>query len=253
MKMSERAVVTGLAAAMLAGCISSTTGTATRAPDDGDAAEYNYQLGQQYFQNGSYELALDRLQRAIDLSPRSAKSHLMLGMTYDALQNERLARQSYDEAIRIAPRDFNIQNAYAVFLCKKRNYSEAERYFQRAAEHPENDDAERTLTNGGLCMLQKPDKVAAEKLFRAALEHRSDYGEALLQLCLLQYGEKDYLGARAFLARYMAANPVSAGVLYLAADIEGKLGNDRGRMEFVNQLLREYPESPEARKVLGSG
>ncbi|NNF50735.1 MAG: type IV pilus biogenesis/stability protein PilW [Woeseiaceae bacterium] len=237
----------------LAGCISSTTGTPTREADETDAAEVNYQLGQQYFQNEHYELALDRLQRAIDLDPRSAKSHLMLGMTYDALQNERLARQYYDEAIRIAPRDFNMQNAYAVFLCKKRAYTEAERYFQRASQHPENDDAERTLTNGGLCMLQKPDKVAAEKLFRAALEHRSDYGEALLQLCLLKYGDKDYLGARAFLARYMVANPSTAGVLYLAADIEGKLDNDRGRMEFVNQLLRDFPESPEARKVLSSG
>ena len=125
--------------------------------------------------------------------------------------------------------------------------------FQRASEHPENDDAERTLTNGGLCMLQKPDRVVAEKLFRAALEHRSDYGEALLQLCLLKYGDNDFMSARAFLARYMAANPSNAGVLYLAADIEGKLGNDRGRMEFVNRLLREYPESPEARKVLSSG
>lgn len=253
MKKSEQLVVTGLAIATLAGCVSSTTGPPSRAADDNNAAEYNYQLGQQYFQNKSYELALDRLQRAIELDPRSAKSHLMLGMTYDALQNERLARKYYDDAIRIAPRDFNIQNAYAVFLCKNGAYSDAERYFQRASEHPENDDAERTLTNGGLCMLQKPDRVAAEKLFRAALEHRRDYGEALLQLCLLKYADKDYLGARAFLARYMSANPSSAGVLYLGADIEGKLGNDSGRMEFVNQLLRNYPDSPEARKVLSSG
>mgnify|MGYP001824563054 FL=1 len=213
MKKSEQLAVTSLAVLVLAGCISSTTGPPAREADNSDAAEYNYQLGQKYFQNGSYELALDRLQRAIELDPRSAKSHLMLGMTYDALQNERLAKQYYDEAIRTAPRDFNIQNAYAVFLCTKRAYADAERYFQRASEHPENDDAERTLTNGGLCMLQKPDKVAAEKLFRAALEHRNDYGEALLQLCLLKYEEKDYLGARAFLARYMVANPTTAGVL----------------------------------------
>ena len=87
---------------MLAGCVSSTTGTPAREADNREAAEFNYQLGQQYFQKQSYELALDRLQRAIELDPRSAKSQLMLGMTYDALQNERLARQSYDEAIRIA-------------------------------------------------------------------------------------------------------------------------------------------------------
>jgi Tfp pilus assembly protein PilF len=41
--------------------------------------------------------------------------------------------------------------------------------------------------------------------------------------------------------------------LFLAAEIEGKLGNDSGRSEFVNQLLRDFPDSPEARKVLSSG
>ena len=42
-------------------------------------------------------------------------------------------------------------------------------------------------------------------------------------------------------------------MLYLGAEIEGKLDNDRGRTEFVNRLLREYPTSPEARKVLSDG
>jgi Tfp pilus assembly protein PilF len=44
----------------------------------------------------------------------------------------------------------------------------------------------------------------------------------------------------------------TAGVLYLAAEIETKLGNERGRSEYVNRLLREFPESPEARKALAS-
>ena len=74
-----------------------------------------------------------------------------------------------------------------------------------------------------------------------------------MQLCLLKYQQKDYLGARAFLQRYMAMSTATAGVLFLAAEIEGKLGNDRGRTEFVDQLLREFPESPEARKVSSSG
>ena len=94
---------------------------------------------------------------------------------------------------------------------------------------------------------------AAEQFFRKALEVRPNYGEALLQLCLLKYQAQDYLGARAFLQRYMAANAATAGVLYLASEIEGRLGNDRGREEFVDQLLREYPDSPEAGKVSGSG
>ncbi|MDH3621834.1 MAG: type IV pilus biogenesis/stability protein PilW, partial [Gammaproteobacteria bacterium] len=63
----------------------------------------------------------------------------------------------------------------------------------------------------------------------------------------------DFMSARAFLQRFMSSGKSTAGVLLLAAEIEGKLGNERGRTEFVNQLLREFPESPEARKALSSG
>ena len=254
MKKSEFMVPLVLAALFASGCVSSTTGPPPPPdPDDNDAAEYNYQLGARYYGNKSYELARDRLQRAIELDPRLAKAHMTLGMVYEALDNERLATESYRNAIRSAPRDFNIQNAYAVFLCRQEDYDEASKYFQRAANHPENDDAEVTLTNAGLCMAQKPDVAAAEEFYRAALDHKETYGEALLQLCLLKYQQEDYLHARAFLQRFMSSNITTAGVLYLASEIERKLGNDRGREEFVNQLLRDFPESAEARRVLGSG
>ena len=70
---------------------------------------------------------------------------------------------------------------------------------------------------------------------------------------LLKFSQKDFLGARAFLQRYMSTNQTTAAVLYLASRIEDMLDNDRGRTEYENQLIREFPTSTEARKVLGSG
>jgi type IV pilus assembly protein PilF len=238
---------------IVSGCISTTSGTPAPEADEADAAELNYQLGARYYQNQNYELARDRLKLAVELDPKMAKAYSTLGMTYEALGNLRLATEAYESAVKMAPRDFDVQNAYAVFLCRQRDYDGAKKHFAKAAEHPENDNAERTLTNAGLCMSQKPDVAEAERFFREALERRSTYGEALLQLCLLKYKQQDYMGARAFLQRFMSSNKMSAGVLYLAAEIEGKLGNDKGRTEYVNQLLRDFPDSPEARKALGNG
>jgi type IV pilus assembly protein PilF len=252
-KKSEILALLFLTGFLLSGCISSTTTGAIEREASDDAAEYNYELGRNYLQNEKFELARDRLERAIEIDPRMAKAYMALGMTYEALDNLRLATDAYEKAVRIAPRDFNILNSYAVFLCKQQDYTGARRYFDRAANHPENDDAERTFTNAGLCMSQKPDLEAAEAFFREALEHKSTYGEALLQLCLLKFRQQDYLSARAFLQRFMASNRTTAGVLFLAAEIEGKLGNERGRTEYVNRLLREFPESPEARRALSRG
>ena len=253
MKKSELIALAWLLGSSLSGCISTTTGTpAAPEADDADAAELNYQLGARYYQSENFELARDRLLLSIELDPKMAKAYSTLAMTYESLDNLRLATHNYEQAVKVAPRDFEIQNSYAVFLCRQRDFDGAKKHFEKAAEHPENDNAERTLTNAGFCLAQKPDVVEAERLFRKALDHRPTYGEALLQLCLLNYQQLDYLAARAFLQRYMSSSPTTAGVLYLAAEIEGRLDNDSGHAEYVNQLLREFPESPEARKVIGS-
>jgi type IV pilus assembly protein PilF len=100
----------------------------------------------------------------------------------------------------VAPRDFKIQENYAVFLCRQDRFDDARKYFDKAIKAPTNDYSEQTYTNAGVCMMQKPDNVAAEEYLRAALERRPNYGEALLQMSVLFYETGDNLRARAFLA-----------------------------------------------------
>ena len=253
MRKSELIATLALSGLLLSGCVSTTTGRIPMEADDANAAELNYQLGARYYQNGNYEMARDRLLLSIDLAPKNAVAHSTLALTYEALGNVRLARESYAEAIRVGSRNFDVQNTYAVFLCKQRDFAAAGVHFDKAASHPENDNAEVTLTNAGVCMLQKPDLVAAERYFREALDRRSNYSEALLQLCLMKYQQQDYLASRAFLQRFMASNKTTAGILYIGAEIEDKLGDERARKEFVDQLLRDFPTSEEARKALETG
>lgn len=254
MKKSILIIPSAICFLLMAGCVSTTTGTITEHDrNDRDAADLNYQLGARYYQQGSYSLARDRLLLATEIDPKMAIAFSALALTYEALDNQRLARESYEKAMRAEPRNFDVQNTYAVYLCRQQDYGQAQKYFDKAGNHPENDDAEVTLTNAGVCMGQEPDLAAAEKYFRLALDHKGNYGEALLQLCLLKFQQEDYLSARAFLQRYMSSAIPTAGVLYLASRIEDMLGNNRGKTEYEDQLIREFPTSPEARKVLGAG
>lgn len=254
MKNSNLIIPSTICFLLVAGCVSTSTGTITEHNrDDKEAADLNYQLGARYYQQGSYTLARDRLLLATEIDPEMANAFSVLALTYEALDNQRLARESYEKAVHAEPRNFEVQNTYAVYLCRQEDYGQAQKYFDMAGNHPENDDAEMTLTNAGVCLGQKPDLVAAEKYFRLALDRKRNYGEALLQLCLLKFQQEDYLSARAFLQRYMSGAIPTAGVLYLASMIEDMLGNGRGKTEFEDQLIREFPTSPEARKVLGAG
>ena len=236
------------------GCVSTSTGSITEpVRNNEDAARINYQLGARYYDQGSFEMARDRLILATEIDPKMAVAFSTLALTYEALDNLRLARESYEKAVRANPKDFDVQNTYAVFLCRQRDYEQAQKHFDIAIAHRENDDAEVTMTNAGVCLAQKPDRQGAEKYFRMALAEKPNFGEALLQLCLLKFHDKDYLSARAFLQRFLAANVPSAGILYLGSRIEDQLDNDRGRIEFEDRLIREFPTSAEARKVLGAG
>lgn len=255
MKTSERVLASLLACMIMAGCVTTTTTTNSVRPDadKGDAAELNYQLGARYYRSGNYDLARDRLLSSIELNPKNAVAYYTLALTYEKLDNNRLATEAYEQAVRVAPRDYNVQNAYAVFLCRQGQFDDARTYFDKSIAIAENDSSEITMTNAGVCMMQKPDYKQAEFYFRQALDRRSNYSEALIQLCVLKFTTEDYLASRAFLQRYLSGNIPTAQVLYLGVQIEEKLGDDRARTEYSNRILREFPLSNEARRVLESG
>lgn len=237
--------------AFVAGCVSTTTGRPRAEPASSEeAAQQYYQLGARYFRNGTYELARERLLRAIELDPQLAVAHSILALTYERLDNPRLATVHYERAVKIKPDSVDARNAYAVFLCRQNRFDDANEQFERMTRLGEANRPEIMLTNAGVCMAQKPDYDLAERYFREALEYRSSYGEALLQMSLLKRARGDDLSARAFLQRYMSANVPTAAVLWLAVQVERDIGDERASREMANRLLREYPESPEAKRVL---
>jgi type IV pilus assembly protein PilF len=243
----------GIAVAIImSGCVSTTTGPPQSEPDENEAADLLYQLGARYYRNGEYELARQRLLASLEKNPRNAIAHSALALTYEQLDNIRLATESYEAAIDFAPSDYSVLNTYAVFLCRYGKYEDAQKYFDRAINIRENDDVEITLTNAGVCMLEKPDPVQAEKYFRAALDNKATYGDALLQMSNIKFRAGEYLLARAFMQRFLASNAPAADVLYLGYQIEDALGDEQEKTEFSNRLLREYPQSVEAKKVLES-
>lgn len=246
-----KALLACLAGLMLAACVSTTSNVPPEG-DDKAAAQQYYQLGARYYKNGNYKLARDRLERAVKLDPGLAIAHSVLAITYERLDNSRLAAEHHQKAVRAAPGDHVVRNAYAVWLCGEERYDDARSQFERAADSPENDDAEVTLTNAGVCMANAGDLERAEQYLRQALDENPTYGEALIQTSIIMYKTQEFLQARAFLQRYLAANEPTPEVLYLAVQIERSLGDERARTDYENQLLRAFPNSVQARQVLQS-
>ncbi len=247
MKIKAGWMVAVTVSAVLAGCITSTT-TGPKKPETNvaEAAEKYYQLGARYYRNGSYELARQRLERALEYDPKMALAHSTLALTFEELNNPRRAVEEYQLAVRYAPKDFQVRNTYAVFLCRQREFDEAREQFAVAVDLPGNDAPEVMLTNAGVCMVQKPDYAAAEEFLGRALEFRPDHGEALIQMTALKYRTEDYSASRVYLKRFLSRNKPNATALYLGVQIEDKLNDQDARMQYVGQLLRDFPDSAEA-------
>jgi type IV pilus assembly protein PilF len=233
--------------ALLAGCITSTT-TGPKKPETNvaEAAERYYQLGARYYRNGNYELAQERLERALEYDPKMARARSTLALTFEALNNPRRAIEEYELAVRYAPKDFDVRNTYAVFLCRQRDFDEARKQFEVAIDLPKNDAPEVMLTNAGVCMVQKPDYPVAEGFLKQALEYRPDHGEALIQMTALKYRTEEYSASRVYLQRFLSRNKPNATALYLGVQIEEKMNDQDARMQYIGQLLRDFPDSAEA-------
>ncbi len=252
MKIRTAIFAISIAILSVAGCISSTTTSTSNFEESGDAALQYYQLGARYYHRGSYELARERLKIALDLDPKMGNAHFTLALTYEQLENSRLAAEHYAEAVRVDPNNYDARNAYAVFLCRHEEFDAAVKQIDRALKIEQYDTRYVMLTNAGACMTRKPDYEKAEEYFREALKVRPTHGEALVQMAAMKFKMEDYLSARAFLQRYLSTNKSSPGVLFLAIQIEEALDDDRASTDYTNQLLREFPASPEARLAMSS-
>ncbi|MGH8222922.1 MAG: type IV pilus biogenesis/stability protein PilW, partial [Woeseiaceae bacterium] len=200
-----------VAALLLAGCVTSTTtGPKRSEPNDREAAEQYYQLGARYYRNGNYELARERLERSLEYDPRLAIAHSTLALAYEGLHNTRKASGHYKLALRYAPKDVDVRNNYAVFLCRQQDFDAAREQFDVAVDLVGNDNPAVSLTNAGVCMAQKPDYAAAEAYLREALKRRPKHAEALFQMSALKFRTEEYSQARAYTRRYLSTHKPNA-------------------------------------------
>ncbi len=236
----------------LAGCASDGTGGSFlgKSSDDSKrAAELQVQLAQEYLKRGNLEVARDKLKRALELDPYSAQAHTVSGFLNETIKEYVQAELHYKRAVELRPKDGDMSNNYASFLCRQRRFDEAEALYRRAMSDPFYKTPEVALTNAGICAQDGGNLEQAEAYLREALDRKPGYGAALLPMASVLLARGDHLRARAFLQRYEAENPVSAQALYLGMQIEQALGDTRSAEDYRRRLDSGFSRSPEARSL----
>lgn len=197
-------------------------------------------------QSQDYPRALDLVKSSIRHNPDNAKAHSVAGLIYQRQGQSQEAQEYFSRAIQIEPNDPAIRNNFGNYLCAERKYGAAEENFLIAANSPRNAQPDTALTNAGLCALRANENNRAKDFFSKAVQVNSAQTIALYQLALMSQRNADAVTASGFLQHYLTHKSHSAKTLMLAATIESDMSNNDSYRNLLQQLVRDFPDSPEA-------
>jgi len=217
------------------------------------AAETNTALGRQYMDRGDYEIALEKLKRAIAYDKTYAPAHTLLAVLYETIGELDEAGAEYRKAVQYDPKNGDVNNNYGAFLCGSGKQKEAERYFLAAVDDPFYDTPAIALANAGSCALEAGDLDKAESFLRQSLGFDDQLATALLPMSEVSYRKGSYLRARAFLQRFEAVSPTTRESLTLGYNIESKLGDQASAERYRRELLERFPGAVKPGGKAGQG
>lgn len=234
---------------LLTACV--TSGREDEASNDRKAAETNTSLGQGYMQRGQYEIALEKLKRALAFDKTYAPAHTVLAVLYETIGDLEQAEKEYAAAVKYDPSDGDINNNYGAFLCRSGKGKGADKYFMTAVKDPFYRTPEVAYSNAGNCALEQGDLDKADTFLRQSLKYNDKLPLALISMADVSYQKENYLRARAFLQRYGAVGTWNEDSLLLGYRIESKLGDAKSAGRYRLELLERFPDSRQAGRISG--
>lgn len=249
--MKSFKILLAFAALLLAAACSS-------APDKSDdelrkAAETNTALGRQYMDRGQYEVALEKLKRAVGFDRTYSPAHTLLGVLYETIGEMDSAEAEFRLAAKYDPTDGDVNNNLGAFLCRNGKGREADPYFRAAVDDPFYATPAIAYANAGSCALAEGELDKAETYLRQSLEHDQRMAESLLAMSEVSYRKGAYLRARAFLQRYEAIAPRTAESLRLGVSIETALGDEKSAERYRIMLRENFPGTIQAGERASQG
>lgn len=197
------------------------------------------ELGRRYYERGEYELALERLQGALNVDPRSPNAHSMLAILYETINSPERAGEHYRRSVQYAPDSGDVLNNYGNWLCRQGQFEEAQRHFRKALADPFYRSPDDAAANAGNCALAAGDIATAESFFTRVLQSQPTYVPALLGMADVAFKKQEFMRARAFMQRAEAQGPLGESALRTAVQIEEHLGDNRSAEAYRAQLQQQ--------------
>lgn len=250
----KRVFIAVLLTSVLASCTTTTDQSAVTTkttkgragPNLKDASQLNTKLAVGYIQRKQYAPAKEKLEKAIEQNDENMEAYKTLAYLYALLGLSENAQEKYEEAIEINSNDSDLMNSYGAFMCSLGEYDIAQESFQKAYGNPFYEGVYLAQSNAGSCYMEQQKYKKAEPLLRKSLRVQPKLPGSLISMAELGTKTERYLMARAYIQRYHAVKPASAGSLWIQVQAEKALGDEKHYMKYAIQLIGDFPDSDEA-------
>lgn len=234
--------------AALLGCVTSSDSDAP-STDKKQAADANIALGMVSLQKGDVRTAKQKLLAAVKVAPKYPAGWYTLAYYYEVTGDEVRANQYYLQALHLAPNSGDTNNNYGTFLCQNGQYQSAIKHFLVATQDASYIDTAAAYENAGLCSLRIPDLKQAKYYFTKAVAQDPSRVKSLTDLAAICYKTGDYKDAYTYLKQLFTISTPTPPALLLAAQTAKQLRLTSEMNGFIQQLIRNYPGTPQAKKA----
>ena len=240
MRQSRTLVI--LAFFLLSACANNSDNTSdalrqSREKHNPKAAAINVQLGLGYLEQGNMERAKKKLLLALQQDAQSSRANQSMAYYLEKTGDKSGAKHYYQEALYYAPHDGAALNNYGAFLCREKDYQEADRYFLQAVADHNYLESPGAYENAGLCAQADKRYEAAIGYFERAIAQAPNRLTSMMELARLyqQQGRPD--NAMKILENYETLAQLNPDLALLGYQISKELKNTN-KMEHFEVLLR---------------
>lgn len=215
------------------------------------SAKIHTELAAEYFYRGQLDVAIEEITEALKAQSNYAPAYNVLGLINMTLNDNNKALESFERALRIAPKNSEIHNNFGWFLCQRvsARMDSAINHFLIAAGDPLYLTPEMSYTNAGICEIKRQKYSEARSFFNKALSLQPGYLPAEIGLIDVDLQSGFLAEAKTKLLLMLQNNGPTPESLLMAIKIEHAMGNQLAADSYSYQLQKHFPESKEAAAI----
>ncbi len=208
-------------------------------------------LATEYYKRGAYAIAIEEGKKALESVKNFPYALNILALSYWAVKEDATSRSYFEQALRAAPKDPDINKNFGNFLCEEGEHRAGLARYDVVLANPFFPNQDQALVAAANCSLKAGDRALAKQYFQRAAQLQSRNPQVKYQLASFLLEEQDLPEAKRHFVDLMRIFPQPpAELLWLGVRIERAIGSKEAETRYAKQLQQLYPDAVETTKLL---